>query len=130
MAAQIAELQSRPARFWQSVEDSSLDAWLEICGLYGAQTQHFVLQQGSNFRRAARSGIRDVTDNHRSLDDAMRRMNADYAGQHKFYDESAGVRAEVEAVAGKDFGDFFAAYFPARRKFDTMTLWPWPGDYT
>ncbi len=37
-------------------------------------------------------------------------MNAEYAQQHKFYDESEGIRAAVEAVAGKSFEDFFHRY--------------------
>ena len=54
--------------------------------------------------------IRDATDNHKSLDDVLRRMNDEYARQGKFYDESNGIRAVVEEVAGKSFEDFFRHY--------------------
>ncbi len=54
--------------------------------------------------------IRDATDNHKSLDDVLRRMNDEYANQGKFYNESDGIRAVVEEVAGKSFEDFFRRY--------------------
>jgi len=54
--------------------------------------------------------IRDATDNHKSLDDVMRGMNDLYAKQGRFYDESAGVRAVAEIVAGVKFDSFFQRY--------------------
>ena len=54
--------------------------------------------------------IRDATDNRKSLDDVFRRMNEEYALQGKFYDDSEGIRAVVEEVAGKSFKDFFRKY--------------------
>ena len=54
--------------------------------------------------------IRDATDNRKSLDDVLRRMNEEYAQKGKFYDESNGIRAVVEEVAGKSFEDFFRRY--------------------
>ncbi|HEY6904078.1 MAG TPA: hypothetical protein VI216_07195, partial [Candidatus Acidoferrales bacterium] len=54
--------------------------------------------------------IRDATDNRKSLDDVLRRMNEEYAKKGKFYDDSNGVRAAVEEVAGKSFEDFFSRY--------------------
>jgi predicted metalloprotease with PDZ domain len=54
--------------------------------------------------------IRDATDNHKSLDDVLRRMNAEYAQQGKFYDESAGILSVVNEVAGRNFDDFFRRY--------------------
>ncbi len=54
--------------------------------------------------------IRDATDNRKSLDDVLRRMNDEYAKKGKFYDDSNGIRAAVEEVAGKSFEDFFSRY--------------------
>ena len=46
LAGQIGEFDSRPAHRWQSVEESSLDAWLEEYDEYRQpEPQHFVLQQ-------------------------------------------------------------------------------------
>ena len=54
--------------------------------------------------------IRDATDNHKSLDDVMRRMNVEYAQAGKFYNDSEGIRRVVEEVAGQSFEDFFRRY--------------------
>ena len=46
LAGQIGELDSRSAHRWQSVEESSVDAWLEKYDEYRqSESQHFVLQQ-------------------------------------------------------------------------------------
>ena len=54
--------------------------------------------------------IRDATDNHKSLDDVLRRMNDVYAKQGRFYDDSHGVQAVAEEVAGVKLDDFFRRY--------------------
>ncbi len=111
LGAQIAELQSRPARAWQSVEESSLDAWFEKYEGYNAP-EHSIsyYNKGQIVGFLLDLAIRDATDNHKSLDDVMRRMNTEYAQQDKFYDDSAGIRAVVEEVTGKSFADFFDRY--------------------
>ena len=54
--------------------------------------------------------IRDATDNHKSLDDVLRRMNEVYAKQGRYYDDSQGVETTAEEVAGTKFNDFFLTY--------------------
>jgi predicted metalloprotease with PDZ domain len=111
LATQISELESRPARAWQSVEESSLDAWLEKYDSYKASERSI-----SYYNKGQIDGvlldlaIRDATENRRSLDDVVRAMNARYAKAGKFYDDSAGVRGVVEEVAGKSFEDFFRRF--------------------
>jgi len=111
LADQIAELQARPARASQSVEESSLDAWFEKYDLYNTP-EHSIsyYNKGQIVGVLLDLAIRDATDNHKSLDDVMRRMNAEYALQGRFYDESAGIRAVVEEVSGRSFADFFSRY--------------------
>jgi predicted metalloprotease with PDZ domain len=111
LAEQIAELQSRPAHKWQSVEESSLDAWLEKYDVYnlpGRSISYY--NKGQIVGVMLDLAIRDATDNHKSLDDVMRRMNDDYAKQGKFYNDSEGIRAVVEEVSGKTFEEFFRRY--------------------
>ena len=73
LAFQIQELQDRPARKWQSVEESSLNAWLEKYPQYN-QPEYSI----SYYNKGQLLGffldvlIRDATDNHKSLDDVMR----------------------------------------------------------
>jgi predicted metalloprotease with PDZ domain len=111
LAAQISELDSRPARLWQSVEESSLDAWLEKYDEYRRPERSI-----SYYNKGQIDGvmldfaIRDATDNRKSLDDLLRRMFEDYAKQGKFYNDSEDIRAAAEEVAGTSFADFFEHY--------------------
>jgi predicted metalloprotease with PDZ domain len=111
LAEQISELESRPAREWQSPEESSLDAWFEKYDGYNKPDSSIsYYDKGQILGVMLDLAIRDATDNHKSLDDVLRRMNVEYAQQGKFYDDDAGIRAAVEEVAGKSFEDFFRRY--------------------
>jgi predicted metalloprotease with PDZ domain len=111
LALQIGELQSRPAHKWQSVEDSSLDAWLEKYDSYNAPDRSIsYYNKGQIVGVLLDLSIRDATDNRKSLDDVLRRMNDEYARAGNFYDDSDGIRAVVEEVSGKRFEDFFSRY--------------------
>jgi predicted metalloprotease with PDZ domain len=111
LAAQIGELQSRPARSWQSVEESSLDAWFEKYDAYNVPDRSIsYYNKGQIVGVMLDLAIRDATDNRKSLDDVLRRMNVEYARQGRFYDDSEGIRAVVEEVAGRSFQDFFRRY--------------------
>jgi predicted metalloprotease with PDZ domain len=108
---QITDLESRPAHKWQSVEESSLDAWLEKYDDYRRPDRSI-----SYYNKGQIAGvlldlaIRAATDNHKSLDDVLRRMYEIYAQQGRFYDDSQGVEAVAEEVAGVKFDDFFRRY--------------------
>lgn len=111
LASEIGELESRPARRWQSAEQASLDAWLEKYPQY--HQPEFSI---SYYNKGQILGvlldilIRDATDNRASLDDVLRYLNRGFAHRGRFYDEGRDLRAAVEQVAGRDFGDFFARY--------------------
>jgi predicted metalloprotease with PDZ domain len=111
LAYQIQELQDRPARKWQSVEESSLNAWLEKYPQYN-QPEYSI----SYYNKGQLDGflldvlIRDATDNHKSLDDVMRSLNENFARKGLFYNDSADIEATVESVAGVSFKDFFSKY--------------------
>ncbi len=114
LAAQIGELERRPANRWQSAEQSSLDAWLEKYPLYN-QPDFSV----SYYTKGQVLGvlldllIRDRTGGAKSLDDVMRSMNADFARRNKPYRDSLDIRLTAEKVAGVSFADFFAKYVAA-----------------
>lgn len=111
LARQIAELQSQPAHHWQSAEESSLDAWLEKYTAYRVPARSIsYYTKGQILGDLLDLAIRSSTQNRNSLDDVLRLMNREYAEQGKFYDDSNGVRAAVEQVAGKSFEDFFRRY--------------------
>ena len=111
LASQITELESRPARKTQSAEESSLDTWLEKYDEYGLPDRSIsYYNKGQILGVLLDLAIRDATDNRKALDDVMRRMNDEYAKQGKFYNDSQGIRAVVEEVAGVSFEDFFRRY--------------------
>jgi predicted metalloprotease with PDZ domain len=111
LAYQIQELQDRPARLWQSVEESSLNAWLEKYPQYnqpGYSISYYNKGQLDGFLLDVL--IRDATDNRKSLDDVMRSMNENFAKKARFYDDSVDIEATAESIAGASFKDFFAKY--------------------
>jgi predicted metalloprotease with PDZ domain len=111
LSSQITTLESRPAHLWQSAEDASLETWFDRYDDYNRPDRSIsYYNKGQILGVMLDLAIRDATDNHKSLDDVLRRMNDEYARQGKFYDESDGIRAVVEEVAGKSFEDFFRRY--------------------
>ncbi len=118
LAGEITELQSHPAHKWQSVEQSSLDAWYEKYPLYTRPDESI-----SYYNKGQIVGvmldilIRDRTDNRAGLDDVLRALNVEYAKAGRFYNDSEGLRAAMEEVirrkapsADADLGDFFKQY--------------------
>jgi predicted metalloprotease with PDZ domain len=111
LASQIAVLQSRPARKWQSVEESSLDAWFEKYDDYNLPSRSIsYYNKGQILGVMLDLAIRDATDNRKSLDDVMRRMNDEYAKAGRYYDDSDGILSVVNEVSGKDLREFFRRY--------------------
>lgn len=118
LTQEINELQARPARHWQSAEESSLNAWFEKYPLYN-EPDHSVsyYDKGQLLGVGLDIAIRDATNNRASLDDVMRKLNQDYALKGRFYADSAGIQAAAEEVvreadpnAKLDLADFFARY--------------------
>lgn len=111
LAGQIDELNSRPARLWKSVEEASLDAWLEKYDFHGRPDISIsYYNKGQILGDLLDLTIRDATDNRQSLDDVLRRMFVQYVLRGKFYDDTAGIRGVAEEVAGRDLSDFFSRY--------------------
>ncbi|MGA8143041.1 MAG: PDZ domain-containing protein [Candidatus Acidiferrales bacterium] len=111
LAEQVCELQSRPAHKWQSLEESSLDTWFDKYDGYNLPDRSIsYYNKGQIIGDLLDLEVRDATDNHKSLDDVLRRLNDEFAKQGKFYDESAGIRAFVEEVSGKNVDEFFRRY--------------------
>ena len=103
LGKQINELESRPARAWQSAEESSLDTWLDKYSLYNRpEFSISYYNKGQLLGVALDILIRDATDNRASLDDVMRRMNREYAERGRYYDDSAGVERAVEEVVSDE----------------------------
>ena len=122
LGSQITELESRPARTWQSAEESSLDTWFDKYPLYDRPDFSIsYYNKGQLLGVALDILIRDATDNRASLDDVMRWLNQEYAQRGRFYADKAGIEGAVEEVvrlanAGSanppagDFPGFFKRY--------------------
>lgn len=111
LARQINELESRPANRWQSAEQSSLDTWLDKYDYYnGPEFSVSYYTKGQVLGDLLDILIRDRTENAKSLDDVLRKMNADFAENGKTYRDSLDVRLSAEAIAGGSFDEFFRKY--------------------
>ena len=111
LARQINELESRPANKWQSAEQSSLDTWLDKYDYYnGPEFSVSYYTKGQILGVLLDILIRERTNNARSLDDVLRRMNEEFARKGKTYRDSLDVRLTAEEIAGGSFEDFFRQY--------------------
>ncbi|HXV18051.1 MAG TPA: PDZ domain-containing protein, partial [Gemmatimonadaceae bacterium] len=111
LGRQISTLQERPAHQAQSVEESSLDAWLEKYPFY-AQPDRSIsyYNKGQIVGVLLDLKIREATHGAKSLRDVFHYLNENYAKKHLYFDDSEGIRKATEAVSGADLRDFFSRY--------------------
>src|SRR5579862_4960339 len=111
VSGEIGELENRPARAWQSVEESSLDAWFEGDRFYRSPERSI-----SYYNKGEIAGIlldlrmRQLTGGRKSLRDVFHWMNDRYAKQHRYFADSAGVEQAAKNNTGKIFTEFFHDY--------------------
>jgi predicted metalloprotease with PDZ domain len=111
LGAEITELEQRPAHLTQSVEDSSLDAWLEGNPYYRrAERSVSYYNKGALLGVALDLAVRQASHDHASLREVLEWMNLHYAKQGRFFPDSEGVREAAEAVSHADLGWFFTKY--------------------
>jgi predicted metalloprotease with PDZ domain len=111
LASAIGELERRPAHLTQSVEESSLDAWLEGHPYYrGAERSISYYNKGELLGIMLDLAVRDASHGKASLREVFRWMNQNYAKKGRFFPDSNGVREAAEAVSHADLGWFFAKY--------------------
>jgi predicted metalloprotease with PDZ domain len=111
LSQEIAELERRPAHLTQSVEQSSLDAWLEKYPYYGlAERSISYYNKGELLGVLLDLAMRDASDERASLRDLFRWMNEHYAKQGKFFADSGAVREAAETISHADLQAFFQKY--------------------
>jgi predicted metalloprotease with PDZ domain len=114
LAAEIMEFERRPAHLTQSAEDSSLDAWLEGNPYYRRPERSIsYYNKGALLGVALDLALREASQDHASLRELLQWMNVHYAKQHRFFNDSEGVREAAEAVSHADLGWFFTKYVGA-----------------
>lgn len=108
---EITELEHRPAHLTQSAEESSLDAWLEGDTYYRRPERSIsYYNKGELLGVMLDLAVRDASHGQDSLREVLQWMNANYAKQGRFFDDSNGVRQAAEAVIHSDLGWFFTKY--------------------
>jgi predicted metalloprotease with PDZ domain len=105
VANQIAELEKRPARLFQSAELSGLDAWLEgHRDYYRPERSISYYNKGELLGFLLDLGMRQASHDRAGLDDLMRALNRDFAQQGRFFQDS-----DLIALAGRLTGGAFDA---------------------
>ena len=111
MAGEITELEERPAHTTQSVEESSLDAWLEKYDYYRLpQRSISYYTKGELLGIVLDLAMREASDGKASLRDLFQWLNREYASKGRFFPDSEGIRQAAEAVTHADFASFFKTY--------------------
>ncbi|MGA8763730.1 MAG: hypothetical protein WB562_12765 [Candidatus Sulfotelmatobacter sp.] len=111
LAGGIGELQGRPAHLTQSVEESSLDAWLEGDTYYRRPERSIsYYNKGELLGIVLDLAVRDASHGQASLREVFQWMNQNYARKGRFFQDSDGVREAAEAVSHADLGWFFSKY--------------------
>lgn len=126
---QIRQLQQRPARLTQSVEQSGREAWLEKYSDYlRSERSISYYDKGELLGFMLDLATRHSTDNQRSLDDVMRRLNEDFAKRGRFFTD-ADLRAILADLAPKFTGldSFFRDYVTGTAELDYQTYFGFAG---
>jgi len=108
VARQIQDLQERPARKFQSAEQSGREAWLEKYPDYFRPERSIsYYNKGELLGFLLDLGIRHATANRHSLDDVMHRLNQDFAHRGRFFTDN-DLRSLIRDLApGFGVDDFF-----------------------
>jgi predicted metalloprotease with PDZ domain len=111
LGGDIGELESRPAHLTQSVEESSLDAWLEGNAYYRrAERSVSYYNKGELLGMMLDLAVREASHGQASLREVFQWMNRNYAKKGRFFADSDGVREAAQAVSHADLGRFFSEY--------------------
>jgi predicted metalloprotease with PDZ domain len=117
VAAEISEVQLRPAHKWQSVEESSLDAWFEGNIFYRSPERSIsYYNKGEILGVLLDLRIRQLTNDTKSLRDLFHWMNDNYAKKGQPFPDSDGVQQAAETITRQSFAEFFQNYVAGVRE--------------
>ena len=128
VAGAIEVLQGRPARRSQSVETSGREAWLEKYSGYNRRDRSVsYYNKGELLGYLLDLGIRHASDNHAGLDDAMRRLNQDFARRGRYY-TLADLSSIIALLAPTfDLSRFMNEYVRGTQELDYSTYLGYAG---
>jgi predicted metalloprotease with PDZ domain len=129
LGAAIETLESRPARFFQSAEESGLEAWFEKYNDYlRPQRSISYYNKGELLGFLLDLALRHATGNEAGLDDVMRRLNEDFARPGRYYTEEDLRRVVAQlAPAFSGLETFFEDYVRGTRELDYDTYLGYAG---
>lgn len=115
----IQQLQERPGRFEQSLEDSSFDAWIKYYrpDENAINNQISYYDKGEIVNMMLDIAIRSSSGGVRSLDDVMRHLYVEFYKKGRNY-TPADFQKAAETFAGKSLDDFFAKYVRGTDEID------------
>jgi predicted metalloprotease with PDZ domain len=120
LAGAVTVLQSRPARFFQSVETSGREAWLEKYADYLRPERSIsYYNKGELLGFMLDLGIRHATHNQAGLDAVMRCLNERFARQGRFFND-ADLQNVIAGLAPAYAGleAFFRDYIRGTQELD------------
>ena len=89
LAVEINRLRARPARFFQSAEESGREAWLEkYADYFRPERSISYYNKGELLGDLLDLAIRHGSDNRYGLDDLMRRLNLNFARRGRFFTDA------------------------------------------
>jgi len=128
LASLIAQLNARPARHFQSAEESGREAWLEKYPDYFRPERSIsYYNKGELLGYLLDLAIRHASGNGHSLDSLMRRLNQDYAKRGRFFEDSDLEKIITELAPTFDCKAFFRAYVDGTRDLDDDTYLGYAG---
>lgn len=128
LSEEVRDFESHAARRSQSPEESSLQAWMEGHAYYRRPERSVsYYTSGELLGVLLDLRIRELTHGTKSLRDLFQFMNAQYAKQGRFYDDSRSVQEAAEKVAGASFEEFFAKYVRGTQPFPYDDYLRWVG---
>jgi predicted metalloprotease with PDZ domain len=119
MSNVIRNVQNKPGRRQQSLEDASFDAWIK----YYRQDENSPNTQISYYDKGALVGmlldleIRRRSDAQKSLDDVMRHLYREFAQKNRNY-TPADMQRICETMAGGSLEEFFRRFTRGRDELD------------
>ncbi len=125
----IEMLESRPARSYQSVEESGLEAWFEKYNDYLRPERSIsYYNKGELLGYLLDLALRHASGNGAGLDDVMRRLNEDFARQGRYFTDADLRRVMAQtAPAFSGIDAFFQDYVSGTRELDYDTYLNYAG---
>lgn len=128
LASQIAELKARPARHFQSVEESGREAWLEKYPDYFRPERSIsYYNKGELLGYWLDLAIRHASGNRHSLDTVMRWLNRNFAKRGRFFDDADLETIITKLAPGFDCQAFFRVYVDGTRDLNDGTYLGYAG---